>query len=241
MDYGRAVQFGVFVTPDASQPEQLLALAVVGRRAGLRPGRRPGPSLPAPVLRRLDAADGDRDADRRITVFPDVANLPLRPPAVLAKAAASLDLLSGRPGRARARRGRASGTGSRRSAGRCARAANPSTRSRRRSTSCASCGAESRQSVSTASTTGSRACTRGRCRRIRSGSGSARTSPACCRWSDALADGWVPSFGYVQAADLLEGNRRIDEAAAAAGRDPQLDPPRPQRGRSTCQWSNSPR
>src|SRR2546423_14496202 len=32
---------------------------------------------------------------RRISFFTDVANLPLRPPAVLAKAAASLDGLSG--------------------------------------------------------------------------------------------------------------------------------------------------
>src|SRR4030095_508890 len=31
----------------------------------------------------------------RIGLFPDVANLPLRPPAVMAKAAASIDLLSG--------------------------------------------------------------------------------------------------------------------------------------------------
>jgi len=31
----------------------------------------------------------------RVGLFPDVANLPLRPPAVLAKAAASLDVLSG--------------------------------------------------------------------------------------------------------------------------------------------------
>ena len=31
----------------------------------------------------------------RIRVFPDVANLPLRPPAMLAKAVASLDILSG--------------------------------------------------------------------------------------------------------------------------------------------------
>src|SRR5205814_6514889 len=31
----------------------------------------------------------------RITVFPDVANVPLRPPAVMAKAAAKLDILSG--------------------------------------------------------------------------------------------------------------------------------------------------
>ena len=35
------------------------------------------------------------------------------------------------------------------------------------------------------------------------------------------ADGWVPSLGYAQPADLLGGNRRIDEAAAAAGRDPR--------------------
>lgn len=31
----------------------------------------------------------------RVSVFPDVANPPLRPPAVMAKAAASLDVLSG--------------------------------------------------------------------------------------------------------------------------------------------------
>jgi alkanesulfonate monooxygenase SsuD/methylene tetrahydromethanopterin reductase-like flavin-dependent oxidoreductase (luciferase family) len=36
-----------------------------------------------------------------------------------------------------------------------------------------------------------------------------------------LADGWVPSYGYVKEAGLLEGNRRIDEAATAAGRDPR--------------------
>jgi hypothetical protein len=31
----------------------------------------------------------------------------------------------------------------------------------------------------------------------------------------------MPSYGYVKANDLVEGNRRIDEAAAAAGRDPR--------------------
>jgi alkanesulfonate monooxygenase SsuD/methylene tetrahydromethanopterin reductase-like flavin-dependent oxidoreductase (luciferase family) len=36
-----------------------------------------------------------------------------------------------------------------------------------------------------------------------------------------LADGWVPSYGYVKEPDLLDGNRRIDEAAATAGRDPR--------------------
>ncbi|HEX2679963.1 MAG TPA: LLM class flavin-dependent oxidoreductase [Candidatus Dormibacteraeota bacterium] len=36
-----------------------------------------------------------------------------------------------------------------------------------------------------------------------------------------LADGWVPSYGNVKEAELFEGNRRIDEAARAAGRDPR--------------------
>jgi alkanesulfonate monooxygenase SsuD/methylene tetrahydromethanopterin reductase-like flavin-dependent oxidoreductase (luciferase family) len=35
------------------------------------------------------------------------------------------------------------------------------------------------------------------------------------------ADGWVPSLGYLQPSDLAEGNKRIDEAATAAGRDPK--------------------
>ena len=36
-----------------------------------------------------------------------------------------------------------------------------------------------------------------------------------------LADGWVPSLGYVKPPDLLEANQRIDDAARAAGRDPR--------------------
>jgi alkanesulfonate monooxygenase SsuD/methylene tetrahydromethanopterin reductase-like flavin-dependent oxidoreductase (luciferase family) len=35
-----------------------------------------------------------------------------------------------------------------------------------------------------------------------------------------LADGWLPSLGYVNPQGLKDGNRRIDEAATAAGRNP---------------------
>jgi hypothetical protein len=34
------------------------------------------------------------------------------------------------------------------------------------------------------------------------------------------ADGWVPSFGSLQPADLGERNKRIDDEARNAGRDP---------------------
>jgi len=36
------------------------------------------------------------------------------------------------------------------------------------------------------------------------------------------ADGWLVSLGYLQDGDLARGNATIDEAAAAAGRDPRV-------------------
>src|SRR5207244_8739320 len=36
-----------------------------------------------------------------------------------------------------------------------------------------------------------------------------------------LADGWVPSLGYLQPPDLIVANERIDVAARGAGRDPK--------------------
>ena len=94
-DYGRAIQFGVFPEPAAARLDEILALADVADRAGLdligiqdHPYQRNYLDtwmLIATLLARSE----------RVTVFPDVANLPLRPPAVMAKAAASLDVISG--------------------------------------------------------------------------------------------------------------------------------------------------
>jgi len=94
-DYGRPIQFGVFPTPDAEKLEEVLTLARIADEQGLELiGIQDHPyqrrfldtwMLLATVLARTE----------RVRVFPDVANLPLRPPAVMAKAAASLDVLSG--------------------------------------------------------------------------------------------------------------------------------------------------
>ena len=35
------------------------------------------------------------------------------------------------------------------------------------------------------------------------------------------ADGWLPSESYLEPGDIERGNRIIDEAATAAGRDPR--------------------
>src|SRR5260370_11486845 len=95
MDYGRPIQFGYFVPPDSMRPMRPLELAVKADELGIDlMGAQDHPYqrrfydvwtlLTAIALR-----------TKRASVFPDVANLPLRPPAMLAKAAASLDLLSG--------------------------------------------------------------------------------------------------------------------------------------------------
>jgi len=93
-DYGRPVQFGVFPTPNAAEREEILALADVADQRGLdligiqdHPYQRR--YLDTWMLMPILLARTER-----VRVFPDVTSLPLRPPAVLAKAAASLDLLS---------------------------------------------------------------------------------------------------------------------------------------------------
>jgi alkanesulfonate monooxygenase SsuD/methylene tetrahydromethanopterin reductase-like flavin-dependent oxidoreductase (luciferase family) len=92
-DYGRDLSFGYFLIPDAAAP--LLATAQEVERRGLdyvavqdHPYQRR--FVDTWVLLSMIAA-----STTRLRVFPDVTCLPLRPPAVLAKAAASLDVLSG--------------------------------------------------------------------------------------------------------------------------------------------------
>ena len=92
-DYGRAVKFGYFLIPNADAP--LLSIAQEVERLGLdyvavqdHPYQRR--FVDTWTLLSMIAA-----TTSRIGLFPDVANLPLRPPAVMAKAAASIDLLSG--------------------------------------------------------------------------------------------------------------------------------------------------
>jgi alkanesulfonate monooxygenase SsuD/methylene tetrahydromethanopterin reductase-like flavin-dependent oxidoreductase (luciferase family) len=92
-DLARPIRFGYFLVPNAADPLLDTAREIEDLGFDLI-GVQDHPyqrrfvetwSLLAMVLARTS----------RITVFPDVANLALRPPAVLAKTAASLDVLSG--------------------------------------------------------------------------------------------------------------------------------------------------
>jgi len=89
----RTLKFGYFLIPNAESP--LLSLAQQAERLGLdyigvqdHPYQRR--FVDTWTLLSMIAA-----TTSRIGLFPDVANLPLRPPAVMAKAAASIDVLSG--------------------------------------------------------------------------------------------------------------------------------------------------
>ena len=94
-DYRQDLQFGVFITPVAAQADAVVELARLADVVGLdlvsfqdHPYQ---PSfLDTWTLLSVVAAE-----TTNVRVAPNVANVPLRPPALLARSAASLDILSG--------------------------------------------------------------------------------------------------------------------------------------------------
>ncbi|GAB3930702.1 hypothetical protein GCM10029976_033120 [Kribbella albertanoniae] len=93
-DYGHELLVGAFLTPSAGDADRVVGLAEIADSAGLdvvtfqdhpyNPGFLDTWTLMSWIAART----------QRIKVAGNVLNLPLRPPAVLAKASASLDLLS---------------------------------------------------------------------------------------------------------------------------------------------------
>ena len=218
-DYGRPVRFGVFPTPEASKLAEVLTLARVADENGLEyVGIQDHPYqrrfldtwvLMATVLAKTE----------RVRVFPDVANLPLRQPAVLAKTAASLDVLSG----GRFELGLGAGAfwdavaamgGPRRSPGEAVDALT-----------------EAIEVIRLMWSDQSSVRFEGRHYRLAGtkpgpppvhpigiwlGVGGRRTLALVGR----AADGWVPSSGWATPDRLPDMHARIDEAAVGAGRDP---------------------
>jgi alkanesulfonate monooxygenase SsuD/methylene tetrahydromethanopterin reductase-like flavin-dependent oxidoreductase (luciferase family) len=94
-DYGHDLSFGIFVTPQADAGPRIIELARRADAVGLDwVSVQDHPYQPA-FLDAWTLLTAIAAATERIGVFPNVANLPLRPPAMLARAAASLDILSG--------------------------------------------------------------------------------------------------------------------------------------------------
>jgi alkanesulfonate monooxygenase SsuD/methylene tetrahydromethanopterin reductase-like flavin-dependent oxidoreductase (luciferase family) len=215
----RDPQFGLFLTPNAADYPALLRQAAAVERGGLdligiqdHPYQR----------RFLDtfALIGDLLArTERLCVFPDVANLPLRPPALLAKHAASLDVMSG----GRFELGLDAGAfwdgvaamgGPRRSPGESVDALEEAIEIIRRSWS----------AERTVDYEGRHYQVKG----LHPGPPPAHEigiwigayKPRMLDLTGRLADGWLPSYGGAPPEAIPAMAKRIEEGAARAGRDP---------------------
>jgi alkanesulfonate monooxygenase SsuD/methylene tetrahydromethanopterin reductase-like flavin-dependent oxidoreductase (luciferase family) len=214
-------KLGVFVVPDAGDPELTIDQIVAADRAGLDlVGVQDHPyqrrffdtwTLLAYVAARTE----------RITLLPDVINLPLRQPAVLAKAAASLDVLSG----GRVELGLGAGAfwegveamgGPRRTPGESVEALAEAIQIMRSFL-------DMDQSVRLEGTHYRAAGAKpGPPPLHRIGLWLGAYRPRMLRLTGRLGDGWLPSIGgsYLPEDEVPERQRVIDEAACRAGRDP---------------------
>ena len=94
-DYGHDLIFGTFLSPQNAEPQAPVALARLSERAGLDLVTfQDHPYQPA-FLDAWTLLSYVAASTERIKISGNVINLPLRPPVLLARQAASLDLLSG--------------------------------------------------------------------------------------------------------------------------------------------------
>ncbi len=222
-DYGHDLLFGSFITPVAKPAMHAVDLAVVADRAGLdlvtfqdhpyQPTFHDTWTLLSFVASRT----------RQIHVSGNVLNLPLRQPAVLARSAASLDLLSG--GRFELGIGAggfwdaiAAMGGRRLTAGQSIGALEEAITIMREIWATDQRGGV-RMDGSYYQVHGAK---RGPAPAHNIGIWVGAYKPRILNMTGRMADGWLPSLAYLQGglADLAEMNKHIDEGAAAAGRAP---------------------
>src|SRR4051794_8185696 len=220
-DYGQELRFGTFVTPSARDAEAVVALTQLAEHAGLDLVTfQDHPYQPAfldtwTLLSYLAART------TTVRLAPNVANLPLRQPAVLARSAASLDLLAG----GRLELGLGAGAfwdaveamgGPRRAPGDAVDALAEAIDVLRAIWDTKGAGG--------VKVVGEHYRVKGAKRgpapahEIEIWLGGYR--PRMLRLTGRVADGWLPSLGYISLEQLADGNAAIDESAEQAGRSP---------------------
>src|SRR5689334_24437465 len=95
MDYGHALKLGTFITPTNAAPDVPVGLARLSEELGYDLVTFQDHPYQPRFLDTWTLLTWVAAQTERIRVSGNVLNLPLRQPAVLARAAASLDLLSG--------------------------------------------------------------------------------------------------------------------------------------------------
>src|SRR4051794_41521022 len=94
-DYGQELRFGVFIPPDADRADAVVELALLADTAGLDLVTFQDHPYQARFLDTWTLLSVVAAQTTNVRLAPNVANLPLRPPVVLARSVASLDILSG--------------------------------------------------------------------------------------------------------------------------------------------------
>ncbi len=219
-DYGRPVGFGVSLVPEVDAYDNSRALARVADEAGLELiGIQDHPYqrrfLETWMLMAALLAE-----TTRVSVFPDVTNLPLRLPAMIAKQAASLDAISG----GRFELGLGAGSFWDAIAG----MGGP-----RRSPRDAVDALEEAIQLIRLVWSGERSVSfEGEHYRLSGykpgpspphpiGIWVGAYRPRMLGLTGRLADGWIPSLGRMPPEQAAEASRRVDDAASEAGRDPR--------------------
>jgi alkanesulfonate monooxygenase SsuD/methylene tetrahydromethanopterin reductase-like flavin-dependent oxidoreductase (luciferase family) len=221
-DYAHELAFGTFITPRNERPQDVVGLAQLTERAGLDLVTfQDHPYQPA-FLDTWTLLSWVAAQTETVRVAPNVLNLPLRPPAVVARAAASLDLLSG----GRFELGLGAGTFwdaiesmgvPRRTPGESVDALSEAIDVIR-----AIWDPAERRGVNVD----------GEHYRVKGAKRGPEPAHDISIWLGAIkprmlrltgrkADGWLPSLAYFTLEELDRGNAIIDEAASAAGREPR--------------------
>jgi alkanesulfonate monooxygenase SsuD/methylene tetrahydromethanopterin reductase-like flavin-dependent oxidoreductase (luciferase family) len=219
-DYGRRLEFGASVEPLANPPDWAAQIAKVADSAGLD------------LLGIQDHPYQRRFLDtwtlistlvlqtESLRFFPDVASLPLRPPAMLAKSAASLDILSG----GRVEVGLGAGAfwdaieamdGPRRSPGEAVRSVEEAIQVMQM------VWGDERSLRFDGEIYTLKGMRPGPKPPHEIGVWVGAYGPKMLDLIGRLADGWVPSLGFIQPDRLPEMHDRIDKGAREAGREPR--------------------
>ncbi|MFB8776445.1 LLM class flavin-dependent oxidoreductase [Streptomyces broussonetiae] len=221
-DYGHELLLGTFITPTAHDPEQAVALAELTEAAGLDVATFQDHPYNADFLDTYTLMSWVAARTSRLRVSANVTNLPLRPPATLARTAASLDLLSG------GRFELGLGAGAFPDAVRGMTGRRPTTGQNIESLD------EAIDVLRGVWDTDQPGPLRfdGEHHKIPSMKRGPRPAhdigiwlgsykPRMLRLTGRKADGWLPTLEYLQSPGMAEANKIIDEAAVAAGRDPR--------------------
>ncbi len=218
-DYGRDLRFGVSVEPLAGEVESIRRVVRAADREGLDLVGIQDHPYQRRFLDTWTLISTLVPLTGRVRFFPDVANLPLRPPAMLAKSAASLDVISG----GRVEMGLGAGAfwdavaamgGPRRSPGEAVRALEEAIRVMRLVWS------EERSLRFDGEFYGLAGMRPGPAPAHPIGIWVGAYGPRMLRLIGRLADGWVPSLAYSPPERLPEMQDRVDGAAREAGREP---------------------